>query len=277
MYRRVAVLRNFVFVAISLLMLGNARAAAQGEAQLHILNAGINIGWAAGIVEAEAGVNSGNQAEVDQDLVRARDHVAALRELIASPPYETSSLRRVERLIDQTRQRLGGLSQGRAAQELYRLRRALRDALRVFLSARTGRLQQGATCDSAIVSVGFYFGQGHTLIQRGKQAEERRARRNLNRAIGTGERAAQGRHCTFAADTYRGLPMMSHPSGNSYGQSLTVAQRATGGAGQARAGRIPTPAVAPAVPARGGNPPDPHRSGRPPRPLLYVELHVRRY
>ncbi len=231
-----------------------ALAAAQGDAQRHILDAGINLGWAVGIVQSDGGVTAANQAEIGGDLARARAHVAALRQQVSSPPYDRSRFSAVERQIGQLANRIGGMGQGEATQQLHQVRANLRDALRVFLSARTGRLEQSPTCDSAILDVGFYFGQGHTSSQRGNTAGERRARDYLRRAIDAGEASSRRLACPFGGAGYRGLPMMSTPTPPAYAQSLPRAQQITA-PGTGGGGATATPPAPPtAVPAAGGGP-----------------------
>ncbi|MCB9600091.1 MAG: hypothetical protein H6720_07015 [Sandaracinus sp.] len=219
-------------------------AEAQGDAQRHILDAGINLGWAAGIVATDGRVTAANAAEVGEDLARARAHVAAFRAQVSDPPYHPERFAAIERQIDELARRIGALEPGEATRELGLIRRHFRDALRVFLSARTGRLEQTGTCDSATLEVGFLFGQGHTAIQRGNVSLERSARGAMTRAIADGEASAQRLACPFAGATFRALPMMSSQTPDTYRVSLPRIQAAV---------PTTTPATTPANATRPAN------------------------
>ncbi len=247
-------------IALSLALLSSwVQPAAAQDGQRHILDAGINLGWAAGIVESDGGVTPSNQAEVGGDLARAREHVAALRGQVASPPYDRSHLTAIEQQLGRLAGRIGGMPQGEATRELYQIRRNFRDALRVILSAQTGRLQRAGTCDASILDVGFYFGLGHTAIQRGNSDVARRARDSMGRAIADGERVQRRLVCPFDAGAYRGLPMMGEQTEETYRRSLPRAQQATARAAAARGATSGGSGGGPTTSATGGG-----RSAGPP-------------
>lgn len=214
-------------VLLSVLASFPALAFAQEPGQGHALDAGINLGWAAGIVASDGGVTPANAVELGGDLTRAQEHVAAFRALLSVPPYDPAPFVAVERAIARLSSRIGGMGRAEAAREIAQIHGNLRSALSVFLSARTRRLVASPTCDSAILDVGFHFGEGQTSIQRGDAAGERRARDRLRRAIESGEQAARRLGCPFAGAAYRGLPMMTSPSADSYERALPTAQADT--------------------------------------------------
>lgn len=213
-------------------------------AQQHILDAGINLGWATGVVEGDRGVNAANATEVGEHLARAAAHIAAFRAMVSNPPYNPQTFQNVEREINRLASQIGGMSSGRATQALYQIRSRFRTALSVILSARTGRVQRRGNCDSALSDVGFYFGQGQTLAQRGNTAQARRARDYIRRAIDAGEHSAQSVPCRFDAAGLRAMPMIANPEDPAaFARSLPVAQRVANG-GAPVAAPTPTPPTA---------------------------------
>ncbi len=224
---------------------------AQNAAQRHILDAGINLGWAVGIIDSDNGVTAGAAAEIGDDLERAAAHIRALRAMVASPPYDRSSFEAVERAIGELATRIGGMARNAAIRDLSQIRHNFRSALSVYLSARTGRLTRGVTCDSAYADVGFSFGQAHTASQRGNARYAQQAIRRLQQAAGVGRNANHNLHCGFNADAVLALPVVSNPtSPEAYATALPRLQVAAGGA----AGPAATPAATPATTTSGSRP-----------------------
>lgn len=197
--------------------------AAQSLERLHILNAGINLGWVSGIVETE-GVTPANIAEIGIDLANATAAISALVPLIADPPYDSSTFVEVNKSIAELSARIGGMTKTQAEAEIGRIQSRMTSALRVFLSGRTGTLQIGGTCDSATFEAAYHFGRGHTAIQRGNLALERSARQTYFHRVHTGREIAASNPCEFPSDAYLSAPFLPDPTPATYAATLAVIQ-----------------------------------------------------
>lgn len=238
-------------------LIGGLGATAEAQApdalaRLHILNAGINLGWVNGILETEGGLTPANQPEIATDLANAAAAISALVPLISSPPYDTRPFVAVNERILRFANGLGAMSRAQALREIAQIRASMRTALAVYLDARTRRVVAQSNCDAALFDVGYHFGTGNTAIQRGNTSLERRARGQLSEAIAGGERAARRLACYFPGGALRSLPVMSAPSPSTYRRARPRLQAMA----RARAGSLASPggpsAAPPARPATGG-------------------------
>ena len=260
---------SLVVVVASLIWTLGATAQAQPAdpiARLHIVNAGINLGWVNGILETEGGLTAANQPEIATDLANASAAITALIPLISSPPYDTRPLVAVNRMILRFSTELGNLSRRRALRDLAQIHASLRTALAVYYDARTRRVVAQSNCDAALFSAGYHFGTGHTAINRGNAALERPARSGLGRAIQSGERAAQRLACPFPGASLRALPMMSSQTPTTYATARpliqTAAQAVTGGPTPGGGSSASSTGAGVTI-APGGGPPDRPAPSRP--------------
>lgn len=233
---------------------------ADALARLHIVNAGINLGWVNGIVQTDGGLTAANQAEIATDLANASAAISALIPLISSPPYDTAPFVAVNRQILMYSTRLGTLSSAQAAREIAQIQRNLRSALAVYLDARSRRVVAQPNCDAALFAAGYHFGTGQTAINRGNVALERRARGQLGLAIQSGERAAQRLACPFPGAALRALSMMRTPTPASYAGARPRVQAAA----QRAASRPAAAPASPGVSVAPSSPPHRPQVGRAP-------------
>lgn len=234
-------------VALAVSLSASGAKAQDATAMLHIVNAGINLGWVDGIVASE-GYTAANASQIGADLTRASSHVSALQSWIASPPYDRNAFVRVNRHIGRLSSEMGGLSQSALRRQLTQILSELRSSLDVFLDARTNRSSVAPTCEGAMVRVGFAFGQAHTAIQRGNATGERRARQELQRAIRAGDSASQRLGCAFAGTAIRAIPALSSQTPATYDASLAPVQAAATASSR---GGPATPPAAPQPPRPG--------------------------
>ena len=258
----------FVF-AISLCSAQNA--SAQSPARLQIMNAGINLGWTSGIIETE-GVTAENITEIGANLANATNAITALVPLIEVPPYDTDAFVKVNVELNLLSGKIGGMPRDKAAHEISAIYLRLQSALRVYYSARTSKLTKGGTCDASTLDVGYYFGQGHTSLQRGNLTLERKSRGSMMSSIHTGAKVAKSLPCVFPSDEYLSAPVLDKPSVITYAESLAVIQNVAEngtlptGVALDPAEKIPTavaPSSAPMTPLT-TNPPSPPSDNKTP-------------
>ncbi len=264
----------FLFVII---ILSSQDASAQDPARLQIMNAGINLGWTSGIIETE-GVTAENIDQIGANLANATAAITALVPLIASPPYDTDSFVKVNEEINRLSGKIGGMPRDKAAHEISAIYRRLQSALRVYLSARTRKLTQGGTCDASTLDVGYYFGRGHTALQRGNLTLERKSRETMMHSIHTGAEIAKSRPCVFPSDQYLSAPVLDTPTVATYASSLTVIQNVAAvgtlpaGVALDPAVKIPTAVAPSSVPTTTLTTSPPPDNGKTPRPVVRPDL-----
>lgn len=167
------------------------------EIQRHILDTGINLGWAEAVLESQ-GITPDNVAYLRGCMTRASAHIEAVKSLLPAPYAASIDLAPLQADILAWETKTGG--QGSVAQASYvaNLLGRFVQTLSVWLDARTNSLVGGGNCDTAFALAGYHFGRASIASNFGEEANLRYRLADLRAAISTGLAQNERKKCGFA-------------------------------------------------------------------------------
>lgn len=158
--------RLLVLVCIaSLILLHNGGEAQANVPQEHILNVGINLGWAKARLDHNGDANSGEAGEIRVALQRAAAHVQAAADLFGEP-YLTERRRqgidrRVIQKINDYFRRAPRLSLRHRSAYINQIWSMYRQSFLSTFMAPGGGVHYYPACDFNVLNVGYHFGRAH--------------------------------------------------------------------------------------------------------------------
>lgn len=187
MFSRTAISLVTILLLAMTAFAGIPSKALANQAQLHILNTGVNLGWA----EARAWFYGASaEAMINRDLMRAASHISAAEQQF-SRIYRISPMRKETiRLIQSNLANYSAKTTGRPNRHKAAYISILMDQYRATLqstlvSLRPDALQYNSTCDSLLLQAGFAFGRARIAAE----VPGHRARARQSGAVGTFSRA----------------------------------------------------------------------------------------
>ena len=127
--------------------------------QVQILNASINLGWVAGVIEYQ-GKTFENIGYLTARMGDAAASVTEIGNLLA-PPYTGLDLSSILDRIINWDSRTSSMNTSAMVGFISNIYESLRQTMSIFFDARTQMLVWDVTCDSQYAAVGFYFGQAN--------------------------------------------------------------------------------------------------------------------
>lgn len=127
--------------------------------QVQILNASINLGWVAGVIEYQGKT----WENIDYLTARMSDAGASVTEIgnLLAPPYTGIDLSSILDRIINWDSRTSSMNTSAMVGFISNIYESLRQTMSIFFDARTQTLVWDVTCDSQYAVVGFYFGQAN--------------------------------------------------------------------------------------------------------------------
>lgn len=188
------------------------------EFDYHILNAGINLGWAEATVQL-LGVNAGTTPYLTGVLSNATAHLSAAQSLIDGTMWEFIQLPSVNPEIARFLTFTSGWTQGQQVNYIKSVISKLNAKLAQYNSE--GSFQSGPTCQSNLLHVGYHFGRAHIGAYVGNQGYQNSAHGSYTNSINNGLRTAPSRKCDFATlAEWKALPFTPPITVEDYGVVL---------------------------------------------------------
>lgn len=224
--------------------------ASANQCQLHILNAGINLGWAQATLELRGDQNPQDARRIAEYLNNASAHILAAAALFQEPYRAERNLNNVDQevvnRIEVYFQRANRMSLRHRANYVSGVWSMYRQGFQSTFTAPTSGFHYNPNCDFFILDTGYHFGRAHIAsgiegansVQSGANRSMRSAIRNgLSIAVDGYEYGTQNNArkacCCFGKETFwRQLPKFhSNSPFRLYSDNLGVLQRIVAGAG----------------------------------------------
>ena len=158
---------SFLLVIFSsaLFFLLSPNSARANQCQFHILNVGINLGWAQATLELRGDQNPQDASTISESLTRAIEHVRAAATLFRMP-YRTERVRKNidQRVIDKINryfQLAPQLSIRQRASHVRQIWSMYRQSFQTVFTAPTPGYHYYPNCDFFILDIGYHFGRAH--------------------------------------------------------------------------------------------------------------------
>ncbi len=178
------------------------------EMQEHILNAAINLGWVAGVIEYQ-GITPENIGYLSNRMNDAAAHVMEIAYLL-EPPYTGIDLSGILDSIYYWASRTSSMNRSHVVAYISNVYADLRQAMSIYLDARTQRLVWDSTCDSQYAAVGFFFGRANIAGISGDMSGLNSHISSMRQAIQVGVRENELKLCGFGYEPdWRALTIFS--------------------------------------------------------------------
>lgn len=209
------------------------------DVQRHILDAGINLGWAEAVIESQ-GVTAANVEYLEGCMTRAAAHIEAMKSLIG-PPYTSIDFAPLQKDILEWSGKTAGLGSAGQANYVKNLFGRFTQLLSVWLDGRTNSLVDGVNCDVSFAAVGYHFGRANIAAIYSETADLRYRIQDMQTAINTGLGQVSRKLCGFGAEgDWKAVTIFTTgPSPETFAASLGQIQAIALGATGALAGNTP--------------------------------------
>lgn len=186
-----------ILVSISLFVL--SAFGQSNEMQENILNASINLGWVAGVIEYQ-GITWDNYTYLSDRMSDAAAHVMQIAYLL-EPPYTEIDLSGILDSIYYWENQTNSMNPSQAVAYISDINAHLRQAMSIYYDARTQRLVWDTTCDSQYAAAGFFFGRANIAAISGDTNGVSSNISSMRQAIQVGLRENELKLCGFGYES----------------------------------------------------------------------------
>lgn len=225
--------------------------AESNEMQYHIVCTGLNLGWAATMVELQ-GISPQNRSYIEKYLSDAAAHVGEINSLLRAP-FTTLDMPAVIREINRFWSYTASWSISRRANYLKNIYNILKQRLSNVYDSRAG-MQKSPNCDSSFLDVGYHFGRAHMAAYAGNQTIRQASHSSLTQAIAAGLSLSGRLACGFSGSkTWRALRLSTVDTAKEYEPIFPMIQNmARNAKGLSTSGGKRTPSSPPDAGGTGG-------------------------
>lgn len=157
---------SLILISLALFFLPlSPKIASASECQFHILNVGINLGWAQATLELRGDQNPRDASRISDSLNRTIEHIRAAATLFRMP-YRTERIRKEvdQRVIDKINRYFQLAAQLSIRQKVSHVRQIwsmYRQSFQTTFQSPTSGYHYYPNCDFFILDVGYHFGRAH--------------------------------------------------------------------------------------------------------------------